>query len=61
MILRVHRIAPLIESAKGLYFTYEIAMASSRVKKLAFGSVDFTLNINAVLSKEGTEILYARS
>lgn len=54
-------ILPIIESALGLYNAFQIACASRRVKRLAFGSVDFTLDINARLSKEGTEILYARS
>jgi citrate lyase subunit beta/citryl-CoA lyase len=54
-------IVPLIESAQGLYHAYDIATASSRVKRLAFGSVDFTLDIGARLSREGTEILFARS
>jgi len=54
-------IVPLIESALGVHHAYEIATASQRVKRLAFGSVDFTLDVNAQLTKEGTEILYARS
>jgi citrate lyase subunit beta/citryl-CoA lyase len=54
-------IVPLIENAQGVYFAYDIAKSSDRVKRLAFGSVDFTLDINAELSKEGTEILFARS
>lgn len=54
-------IVPLIESAIGLYNAYEIASANKRIKRLAFGSVDFTLDINAELTKEGKEILFARS
>lgn len=54
-------IIPLIESAAGVYHAYEIAASSSRVKCLAFGSVDYCLDVNAQLSKEGLEILYARS
>lgn len=54
-------IVPLIESAQGLYSAYEIASASARVKRLAFGSVDFTLDIGAKLTAKGTEILFARS
>ncbi|BCJ86388.1 HpcH/HpaI aldolase/citrate lyase family protein [Effusibacillus dendaii] len=54
-------IVPLIESALGLYQAFEIAASSPRVKRLAFGSVDFTLDIQAQLTHEGTEILYARS
>ncbi|UOF88956.1 CoA ester lyase [Fodinisporobacter ferrooxydans] len=54
-------IMPLIESASGLYNAYEIAQSSSRIKRLAFGAVDFSLDIHAELTKEGTELLYARS
>ncbi|GAX90113.1 HpcH/HpaI aldolase/citrate lyase family protein [Effusibacillus lacus] len=54
-------IVPLIESAAGLYNAFEIAGASERIKRLAFGAVDFTLDINAQLTKEGTELLFARS
>jgi citrate lyase subunit beta/citryl-CoA lyase len=54
-------VVPLIESALGLYHAFEIASANSRVKRLAFGSVDYTLDIGAQLTKEGTEILFARS
>lgn len=54
-------IVPLIESAIGLYHAYDIASASSRIRRLAFGSVDFTLDIGAQLTKEGKEILFARS
>lgn len=54
-------IVPLIESAAGLFHAHAIATASPRVKRLAFGSVDFALDIGAQLTKEGTELLYARS
>jgi citrate lyase subunit beta/citryl-CoA lyase len=54
-------IVPLIENALGVYFAYDIAKSSDRVKRLAFGSVDYTLDIQAELSKEGTELLFARS
>lgn len=51
---------PLIESAKGVQFAYEIASAHSSVSKLAFGSVDYSLDIGAVLTKEGEELLYPK-
>jgi citrate lyase subunit beta / citryl-CoA lyase len=54
-------IVPMIESALGLQRAYEIASSVQRVKRLAFGSLDFALDINAQLTKEGTELLYARS
>lgn len=54
-------ILPLIESAAGLHHAFDIASASPRVHCLAFGSVDYTLDIGTQQSKEGTEILFARS
>ncbi|MCZ8516308.1 CoA ester lyase [Paenibacillus filicis] len=54
-------IVPLIESARGLYHAVDIAGASHRVKRLMFGAVDFSLDINAQITNSGTEILYARS
>jgi citrate lyase subunit beta/citryl-CoA lyase len=54
-------VVPLIESALGLHRAYEIAISVPRVKCLAFGSLDFALDINAKLTKEGAELLYARS
>lgn len=54
-------IVPLIESALGLHHAYEIASSTPRVKRLAFGSMDFTLDINANSTKAGMELLYARS
>ncbi|MEH7176850.1 HpcH/HpaI aldolase/citrate lyase family protein [Neobacillus vireti] len=55
------KIVPLIESALGLYHSYEIANSSTRVERLAFGAIDYTLDIHAELTKDGEEILYARS
>jgi citrate lyase subunit beta/citryl-CoA lyase len=54
-------IVPLIESARGVCGAAEIAAASSRVKCLAFGSIDYALDIEAELTEEGFELLYARS
>lgn len=55
------KIIPLIETAQGVQNAPEIASASERVHKLAFGSIDFSLDIGATLTKSGTEILFARS
>ncbi len=52
---------PLVETAKGLLNAYAIADCSDRVSRLAFGAIDFTLDIGADYSKTGTELLYARS
>ncbi|WNC16335.1 CoA ester lyase [Brevibacillus brevis] len=54
-------IVPLIESARGLYHAYEIARASKRIKRLMFGSIDFALDIQADLTRDGQELLFARS
>lgn len=54
-------IVPLLETAIGVHHAYEIAGSSNRVKRMAFGSVDFGLDIQATLTKEGTELLFARS
>lgn len=54
-------ILPLIETALGLWNALDIMKASGRVKRVAFGSGDFTLDIGSQWSKEGEEVLYARS
>lgn len=55
------KIVPLIESALGLYNSYEIASASQRVQQLAFGSMDYAFDIKAIITKDAHELLYARS
>lgn len=54
-------ILPLLETALGVQNAFDIGCSSVRVKRLAFGSVDFGLDIGATLTAEGTELLYARS
>ncbi|ERN51301.1 CoA ester lyase [Alkalihalophilus marmarensis] len=54
-------IVPLIESAAGVHFCFDIASASPRVKRLAFGAVDYCLDVNITPTKCGNELLYARS
>lgn len=54
-------IIPTLETARGVMNAYEIAMASQRVVAIAFGAVDFTRDMGINLSREGTELLYARS
>jgi citrate lyase subunit beta/citryl-CoA lyase len=51
----------LIESAQGVQNAYLISQANKRLRRLAFGSVDFIVDIGGELSIEGTELLYARS
>ncbi|MFJ8064689.1 HpcH/HpaI aldolase/citrate lyase family protein [Psychrobacillus sp. NPDC096426] len=55
------QVIPLIETAKGIQFAYAIAAEDELVSKLAFGSIDFSLDIGCELSASGTELLFARS
>ena len=48
-------IIPLIESALGVWNSKEILQASKQVERLAFGAVDFALDIGVEWSVEGTE------
>ncbi|RNF40251.1 HpcH/HpaI aldolase/citrate lyase family protein [Planococcus salinus] len=52
---------PMIESAQGVQFAYEIASADRLVTALAFGSIDFSLDIGCELTADGLELLFARS
>ncbi|GAW30463.1 CoA ester lyase [Carboxydocella sp. JDF658] len=52
---------PLIESAAGVYRAAEIASASPRISRLAFGAIDFSLDIGTTWSKDGNAFFYARS
>ena len=57
-------IVPMIESALGVQFCYEILTASPRVSSVIVGSAqdgDLQTDLGADWSPEGTEILYARS
>ncbi len=55
------QLIPLVESARGVWNAFEIASGCKRVTCLAFGAIDFTLDIGTSYSKGGTELLYARS
>ncbi len=54
-------ILPLIETARGVQFAYEIAAANYLIKRLVFGSIDYSLDVDCELTDDGTELLYARS
>jgi citrate lyase subunit beta / citryl-CoA lyase len=54
-------VIPLIESAKGIRYMYEIAAEDNLITRLAFGSIDFSLDIDCELTPGGLELLYARS
>ena len=52
---------PILETAKGVLNAHEIATASQRVIAVAFGAIDFARDMGISLSREGAELLYARS
>ena len=54
-------LVPSLESARGVLNAYEIATASKRTVALAFGALDFTRDMGTSVSREGTELFYARS
>lgn len=51
---------PLLETAAGIEQAYEIARSDERVKAIFLGAEDLTSDLQAVRSKQGDEILYAR-
>ncbi|MDQ0340777.1 citrate lyase subunit beta/citryl-CoA lyase [Caldalkalibacillus uzonensis] len=55
------KIVPQIETALGVHNSYDIARASKRVLHLAFGSVDYTADIQGEMTEEGWEVYYARA
>ena len=55
------KLMPLVETARGLLLAAEAVSASKRVVALGFGAVDFTRDLGTKPSKEGVEVLYARS
>jgi citrate lyase subunit beta/citryl-CoA lyase len=54
-------IMPIVESALGVERAYEIASASEKVCALAIGLEDYTADIGARRTNEGTESFYART
>jgi citrate lyase subunit beta/citryl-CoA lyase len=52
---------PIIETGKGLAAVEEIALANTRVKRLAFGAGDFTLDMGMCWTLDEVELDYARS
>ncbi|MFV0296650.1 MAG: HpcH/HpaI aldolase/citrate lyase family protein [Hyphomicrobiaceae bacterium] len=54
-------ILPIIETARGLANLREIAAAKTRIKRVAFGAGDFTLDMNMTWSRGETELLPYRS
>jgi len=54
-------LVPLIESARGVAGAIQVASACERVKRVAFGAVDYTLDMGIQLTPQGNELFYARS
>ena len=51
----------MLETAKGIVRAYEIATSSPRIEALTLGGHDLAADIGLTRTKEGMEILYARS
>ena len=54
-------IIALVETARGVAHALEVASACPRIRRLAFGAVDYTLDMGIGRSEKGNELLYARS
>jgi citrate lyase subunit beta/citryl-CoA lyase len=54
-------VIPIIETGKGMANISTITAAGTRVRRIAFGAGDFTLDMNMVWSRSETELLPYRS
>ena len=52
---------PIIETARGLSRIEQILAGETRVKRVAFGAGDFTLDVNMQWRRDETELSYARA
>jgi citrate lyase subunit beta/citryl-CoA lyase len=52
---------PIIETARGLTQLDAILAAGTRVKRIAFGAGDFTLDVNMQWKRDEAELAYARA
>jgi citrate lyase subunit beta/citryl-CoA lyase len=59
--LRSIDVIPIIETGKGMANIRTITAAGTRVKRIAFGAGDFTLDLNMTWSRAETELLAYRS
>jgi citrate lyase beta subunit len=50
-----------VETAKGILNLKEIAESDKRLEAIIFGAEDYAASIGATRTREGTEVLYARS
>lgn len=51
---------PIIESAKGVVFCYDIAFAADNLAAMAIGLEDYTADLGTLRTEEGSESLFAR-
>ncbi|KAB2330431.1 CoA ester lyase [Cytobacillus depressus] len=58
---RIFEVLPLIETARGVHFAYEIANSHPFIARLVFGSIDYCLDLDCELTPGGDELIYARS
>ena len=61
MAPRTIDLVPIIETARGLNQIDAILAAGTRVKRIAFGAGDFTLDVNMAWSRGEAELAYARA
>jgi citrate lyase subunit beta/citryl-CoA lyase len=61
MVPRAIDLVPIIETARGLNQIDAILAAGTRVKRVAFGAGDFTLDVNMAWSRGEAELAYARA
>jgi citrate lyase subunit beta/citryl-CoA lyase len=52
---------PIIETARGVQQIDAILAAGTRVRRVAFGAGDFTLDVNMIWSRSETELAHARA
>lgn len=55
------KIIPLVETARGILAAADIAGSDPRVMTLALGTADLSLELGVTPSREGEELLFARS
>lgn len=61
LLLEKSKIIPLIESAKGVFFCKDIASASRNVERIAFGAVDYCLDMGISITDQQEELIFPRS
>jgi citrate lyase subunit beta/citryl-CoA lyase len=61
LVSRAIELIPIIETARGLSQIDPILASGARVKRIAFGAGDFTLDVNMAWSRNEAELAYARA